>query len=384
MKKSTDFTRDVIPVFGVPFDVIDMAEAERCVADAALQGRKYFVSTPNLNFLALCQRDESFRHSVLMSDLSVADGMSVTLLARWLGTPLPERIAGSTLFEKLSTRLAKQLRVYLFGGPDGVAEQAAMRMNNTASAAAAVGWQSPGFCSVEEMSSTARLAEITKTSPNFVLVALGAHKGQAWITRNLEALPNAVVSHLGAVINFQAGHIQRAPRIVQSLRLEWMWRIKEEPALWHRYRDDALLVGRILLQRLANHWVERWQPKPQPRQAATALIETQADRYQLHLDGDWGDTSLPAFAQLLTSVTDKAAPVAVIMATNCTFSARALGKLLLLAGHQLAIGQPLQLETQRSALRNALANAGLRPWLLSLNTPLAVEQMQPDAAPTIY
>jgi len=382
MKKSTDFTRDVVPIFGVPFDVIDQEEALRRVTNAVAQGRKYFVSTPNLNFLALCQRDEAFRQSVLMSDLSIADGMSVTLLSRWLGTPLPERIAGSTLFEVLSARLSKQLKVYLFGGPDGVAERAATQMNSNPSAASAVGWLSPGFCSVNDMSSPERLALIEQSHPNFVLVALGAHKGQAWIVRNLEALPNAVICHLGAVINFLAGSVHRAPRIVQALRLEWLWRIKEEPALWRRYRDDALLVSGRLLHLLFASRKAHWKRELGSSEPYAAHLIASEDGLNLRLSGTWNDNTLQPLADTLTDATKEAASLFVRIEPTCRLSPRALGKLLLLAGHQLAVQRPLEIEAANRALHAALTNAGLAPWLQSKPDRSTSEHLPPEATPS--
>ena len=76
--------------------------------------------------------------------------------------------------------------------------------------------------------------------PDFLVVSLGAAKGQAWIMRNLHRLDVPLVSHLGAVVNFVAGEVRRAPRWMQRSGLEWAWRVKEEPALLRRYAGDAL------------------------------------------------------------------------------------------------------------------------------------------------
>jgi N-acetylglucosaminyldiphosphoundecaprenol N-acetyl-beta-D-mannosaminyltransferase len=58
-------------------------------------------------------------------------------------------------------------------------------------------------------------------------------------------------AHLGAVINFQASTVRRAPVWLKNAGLEWAWRIKEEPHLWKRY----LLDGSVLLRLLATHVV---------------------------------------------------------------------------------------------------------------------------------
>jgi N-acetylglucosaminyldiphosphoundecaprenol N-acetyl-beta-D-mannosaminyltransferase len=72
------------------------------------------------------------------------------------------------------------------------------------------------------------------------VVALGAEKGQKWILKNKEKLNAPVISHLGAVINFVAGTVTRAPVFWQRFGLEWLWRVKQEPQLWQRYLSDGV------------------------------------------------------------------------------------------------------------------------------------------------
>jgi N-acetylglucosaminyldiphosphoundecaprenol N-acetyl-beta-D-mannosaminyltransferase len=141
--------------------------------------------------------------------------------------------------------------VYFFGGPDGAAEAAARRINAESAGMRCVGYQCPGFGSVEEMSGADRIDRINASGADFLVVALGARKGQAWIERNRSRLQTPIISHLGAVVNFAAGTVSRAPRWMQRSGLEWLWRIKEEPALWRRYWND----GKALLYLLATRVV---------------------------------------------------------------------------------------------------------------------------------
>lgn len=252
-----------VTVAGLPFDVIDTAGAAERLSGAMRDGRRLFLSTPNLNFLVAAQRDEAFRASVLASDLSVADGMPVVWLARLQGTPLPERVAGSSLFDLLrhgagQAVLGRPIKVYFFGGPPGVAERACAVLNAEHAAGRGhmlgVGAQCPGFGPVEAMSPPEAIAAINASGADFLVVALGAQKGQAWIMHNLDSLTVPVVSHLGAVVNFVAGTVQRAPLAWQRLGLEWLWRIRQEPQLFRRYWSDGWallgLVARALGRRL--------------------------------------------------------------------------------------------------------------------------------------
>ena len=101
----TDFRRRVVCILGMPFDVVTLQEAVQKVSDAATHDERCFLSTPNLNFTVAGMEGgaaaDVFRDSVLRSDLSVADGMPLVWIARLLGLPIRERVAGSTLFEAL-------------------------------------------------------------------------------------------------------------------------------------------------------------------------------------------------------------------------------------------------------------------------------------------
>ena len=248
-----------VDVAGLPFDAVDTAAAAERLCVAMRDRRQLFLSTPNLNFLVAAQRDAAFRASVEASDLSVADGMPVLWLARLQGTPLPERVAGSTLFDELRRGvgqevLGRPVKVYFFGGPPGVAQQACEVLNAEQAAGQGymlgVGAQCPGFGLVADMSAPEAIEAINASGADFLVVALGAQKGQAWIMHNLPQLTVPVVSHLGAVVNFVAGTVRRAPLAWQRLGLEWLWRIRQEPQLFKRYWGDGWALLGLALRAL--------------------------------------------------------------------------------------------------------------------------------------
>lgn len=248
------FERDVYCVLGLPFDALDMASAVSRIRRAATCRQPCFFSTPNLNFLVGCLSDDAFRDSVIESDLSIADGTPIVWVASLLGIPLRERVSGSGLFEELRGGNQGRIAIYFFGGLEGVAEAACRRLNSEPSGLVCVGYECPGFGSVDDLSSDEAIARINASGADFVVVSLGARKGQAWIARNRDRLFAPVISHLGAVMNFVAGTVRRAPRWLQQLGLEWLWRIKEEPGLWRRYFADGLVFLRLLVTRVVPLW----------------------------------------------------------------------------------------------------------------------------------
>jgi N-acetylglucosaminyldiphosphoundecaprenol N-acetyl-beta-D-mannosaminyltransferase len=179
------------------------------------------------------------------------DGKPLLWLARLLGYPMTETVAGSTLIQELhqDKSATSKLSIFLFGGEGDAAERAAKEINKDPGGLYAVGSLNPGFGTVEELSSDAIINAINQTEPDILLVSLGAKKGAQWIEQNRSRLKAKIISHLGATIYFLAGTVQRAPKAVSSMGLEWIWRILQEPKLFSRYAVDGLILLRVLISR---------------------------------------------------------------------------------------------------------------------------------------
>ena len=247
-QSQSNLMRSVYCILGMPIDAVDMATVVRSVDQATNNRTPLLLSTPNLNFLVGSLSDPEFRESLLDSDLCPPDGAPIIWIARLLGLPVKERVAGSDLLDELRGRHPQmgRLTVFLFGGAKGIAEAAARKLNAKSSGLSCVGAMDPGFCDVEQMSKDNIIDALNFSGADFLILALGAKKGQLWLQRNHHRLTIPIKAHLGAAMNFQAGSVSRAPLRLRSWGLEWLWRIKEERYLWRRYRDDALVLLRLL------------------------------------------------------------------------------------------------------------------------------------------
>ena len=195
---SDDLLREVYCVFGMPIDAVAMPFVLRRIESAAINKRPFLISTPNLNFLVNSQSESEFRESLILSDLCVADGVSIVLLARLIGVPIKNRVAGSDLFDALKVSdLAAPLKVFLFGGAEGVAEAACRALNIQPRGLCCVGSLYPGFRSVEEMSEDETIDQINSSKADVLVVSLGANKGQSWLLRNHHHLLNSGPSSFG-------------------------------------------------------------------------------------------------------------------------------------------------------------------------------------------
>jgi len=334
--RTDDLTRDVYGVLGIPIDAIEMSSVLRRIQSAATGAAPFLISTANLNFLVTSRSDAEFRESLLRSDLCTADGMPIVWIARLLGVPVRERIAGSDIFEalKVAQDSTRRLKIFLFGGTEGTAAAACIKLNAESCGMTCAGSYDPGFCAIEEMSTDAIFNLINSSGANFMAAALGAKKGQAWLLRNHDRLRIPVRVHLGATINFQAGTLKRAPSRLQKWGLEWLWRIKEEPQLWRRYWDDGIVLLRLLLtQVLPLVVLARWHRLTCTRSAQVPQIKWSEDHKTviLSINGIMTVQNLGTAVSCFQDAAAAAKHIVINFTGTRLIDARFLGLLLMLS-----------------------------------------------------
>ena len=358
-RRELDLGRDVHALLGLVFDRIDLAGAAKHIQRCVATRRPCFLSTPNVNFVAAAAHERTFRDSVLHSDLSVADGLPIVWAARWMGIDWPGRVAGADLFERLqgSGRSAQRppIKLFLFGGPPGVGANACAQLNRQAQGFECVGHDEGGFGDIEAMSSAETIERINASGAEFVLVALGAKKGQAWIEHNRARLQAPVISHLGAVINFAAQTIERAPPWMRRMGLEWVWRIFQEPRLWRRYWSDGRMLVGTALTRLLPWSARRWR-RNLPAGAAKApqfsTARVQASQAVIVLSGDWrGDADQKSLRLALADLLRGGSSVEFDLSEGPALDSTLLGLMALIDAWQV---------TPRAVRANTLTNDVLR------------------------
>lgn len=307
-----DFDRNVWCVAGLPIDAIGVSATAEAIAAAARDRRRLSFVTPNVNWLVRALADPSARLQVINADLSLADGAPVVAIARFLGAPIGERAAGADVFEALRLRpgfAGRRLRVFFLGGRDGSAEAAHAAIARSPGGVEAVGWLNPGFGDVASMSGDAVIAKINAAQPDFVVVALGAAKGQAWIEANAKRLAAPVIAHLGAVVDFTAGTVTRAPRWLARAGLEWAWRIGQEPALLQRYVADALGLAKIISTRVAPQLLLARLSVFESDESAEAVVRCDADGAVIRLSGALVSPALAPVRTAFREAAEKGRPV---------------------------------------------------------------------------
>ena len=245
---------DGVNLFGITIHPVRLPEAAAQIAawcgDPTDMCR--LVVTPNVDHVVMLSENATFRAAYRAASLVVADGWPLVAASRWLGQPLPERVAGSDLVPAVFSAWhePRPLSVYLLGAAPGVAARARRRIEARWPNVEVVRTESPpiGFES-DPLACRRLIASIAAHEPDLLVVGLGAPKQECWLHAHLRAIRAKVAIAAGATIDFLAGHKRRAPRWVQQLRLEWFHRMLSEPRrLGPRYARDAWIFPRLVLR----------------------------------------------------------------------------------------------------------------------------------------
>ncbi len=235
-----------VDVLGVPVVPATMQEAVDWVDHAVSSRERLHVGVVNAAKIVNMRRDPDLRKDVLSSDVVFADGMSVVWASRLLGTPLPERVTGIDLMNRILERgQSRGYRVYLLGATPEVVETAVARMRERHPGIEIVGCHHGYFADADEEGVASAIAE---ARPDILFVAMTSPRKERFLSRWSGRLGVPVCHGVGGSLDVLAGKVERAPEGWQRLGLEWLYRVVQEPRrLWRRYLvTNSIFVGLVL------------------------------------------------------------------------------------------------------------------------------------------
>ena len=240
--------RDVVRVFGLPLSRFTYQQTLDEVDRLIERGRPGFFITANLNYAMLTRRDERLAKVNRQAAFLVADGMPLVWYAKLTGRRLPERVAGADLISMLIERAAERgHRVFLLGGAGDVAAEVAAIFQSRYPELKIVGVEAPILGELSPEEHERLIARIRRARPDQLLVAFGQPKGELWLAENCRALGVPACVQLGASFDFVAGRVRRAPKWMQRIGAEWLYRIACEPGrmIPRYFRNAVFLAGAV-------------------------------------------------------------------------------------------------------------------------------------------
>lgn len=214
-------------LFGIPICAATMTDALQ-IADGAIQSRRpLLIGVVNAAKVVNMRRDARLDAAVRTADVIFADGMSVVWASRILGRPLPERVAGIDLMLRLFERAnERRYRIFLLGATQEILDATADRFRREHPNAVLAGAHHGYYKDADEE----RLAtQIAEAKPDMLFAAMTSPKKEEFLARWSSKMQVPVCHGVGGSFDVYAGKVKRAPRILQSLGMEWLYRTLQEP-----------------------------------------------------------------------------------------------------------------------------------------------------------
>lgn len=202
------------------------ASADQAIHHLLSPGRRraFFMNAHCCN---IRRRDTEYRNAVAAADVLLPDGIGIELAARMTSQKLTQNLNGTDLVPALMEQAARMGKsVFLFGGTPGTAEAAANRLIHTIPDLCIAGTRD-GFAGAAD--DEAVIADINDSEADIVLVALGVPMQEIWLHRHAHRLDAPLTLAVGALFDFLAGTVVRAPKWVRRAKMEWVWRLAQEP-----------------------------------------------------------------------------------------------------------------------------------------------------------
>lgn len=228
-----------------------------CEALRDIPKGKVLINTINAHSYNTAQKDKLFADALRNGDFLIPDGAGIVMACRWLGcSPKPEqRVSGWDLFMYEMQRLDREAaekgkrKVMFLGSSEMVLRAVKMKTMQAFPNLETETYSPPYKEEFSEQDSREMVMAVNRAAPDLLWIGMTAPKQEKWAYEHLAELDiDCHVGTIGAVFDFFAGTIRRAPLWWQRHSLEWLYRLVMEPRrMWRRY-----LIGNVVF--LWNVW----------------------------------------------------------------------------------------------------------------------------------
>lgn len=217
----------------LPFYAQNRTAAGQAVFDLFKQNKSIQVVTVNAEMLLVAVADERLAKIIQQAEFLVVDSTATNWWLRFIGQRKLPRLSGVDLAEQLlQIAGTNNLNVLLLGGKNNFTALAAanncqkkfgIKNINSDYGPTLTGQEGESelFCSAE-LNSKISAAQI-------IFVGFGHNKQERWIAANKNLFSAKIWIGVGGAIDYWSGEVRRAPRGWQTLGLEWLWRLGQEP-----------------------------------------------------------------------------------------------------------------------------------------------------------
>ncbi|WP_347940834.1 WecB/TagA/CpsF family glycosyltransferase [Peribacillus simplex] len=225
-------TEKFVEILSIPFIDSNMDEfMNGMIYPRLMNQEKTFIVTANPEIVEYANEHQDYKDIIISADYITPDGVGIIMASKWLNQPLQERITGFDLMNELF-RVAdeKALKVYLFGAEENVIEAAALKVKELYPGLELVGYNH-GYIDIKDDALPKSIAEL---EPDIILTALGFPRQEKWVSKHYALFNKGLFMGVGGSFDVLAGKVNRAPVFWQKMRLEWLYRLIQQPSRWKR------------------------------------------------------------------------------------------------------------------------------------------------------
>lgn len=225
-----------VPVIGIRVSKTTYGDAVVQVLEWGRAARSRYVCVANVHMLMEANDSAEFRKIVNEADLVTPDGMPLVWMMRLKGVHGQPRVYGPTLMlHVLDAATRSGVPVGFYGGAPETLDLLIKRMQARYVGLNVAFSCSPPFRDLSSEEDADIVQKVRQSGARILFVGLGCPRQEMWMARHSGTI-DAVMLGVGAAFDFLAGIKPQSPAWIQSLGLEWLFRLSTEPRrLWKRY-----------------------------------------------------------------------------------------------------------------------------------------------------
>ncbi len=234
-------------LLGCWVDVLTMAETvERAKLAMRERTRLQHVALNVAKFVNM-RSDVVLRADVMNSDVIGIDGMGILWALRLFGVPVAERVTGIDLcWEILRLCAAEGFRPFLLGATPAVLTKATEVIAAKFPTIQIAGMRD-GYFRPEEEGEV--VEQIINSKADCLFIAMPTPRKERFLAAHRDRLGVSFIMGVGGTLDVIAGQVRRAPVLMQSMGLEWLYRVYQEPRrMWWRYAKTNTLFAAIMIR----------------------------------------------------------------------------------------------------------------------------------------
>ena len=241
-----------ITLLGLKVTSATVGELHREISRIISTDKQGYVLSANIYGFNMARKMKWLADFYNQADLVHCDGAGIMLGARIFGHRIPERITYADWGWLLANHCAaKGHSLYLLGGPEGLAENAANQLTAHTPHLKIDGTYH-GYFNKEGHENEAVIQAINHVKPDIMLVGMGMGLQERWIIQNHAEIDVKVFMVCGAAFRYWAGWTGRCPQWMGNIGFEWLYRFLQEPnRMWKRYLwGNTIFMLNIFIDRL--------------------------------------------------------------------------------------------------------------------------------------